>query len=207
MSLMEGGVIEVKNGERKVGPPTVYPSPLDLYSFLNLDNKFLSFNEINSTSSLWIDLDSRVSYVGTGKFLDRDCIVLRFSGSFDHHTYQKADYDVFVDPLTSIPLGWQAFDSKKHLIEQYEALDFKTIVGETNSISFTYPSHSRTTQYQWAGTLTGPNGVIKYYKSIRDEFYDDVQINSLSPNDLKIDRSLANAVLDLDSGVLSRIPK
>jgi hypothetical protein len=93
------------------------------------------------------------------------------------------------------------------MMEQLEALDFKTIADKTNLISFTYPSHCRVTEYQWPGTITGPNGVVKYFKGLRDERYDEVEINGLSPEDVQIDPSLAKAIIDEDSNVVTRLSK
>jgi hypothetical protein len=208
-SVLNGnrGIIYIKNGDLLERRPTNLPSPLDLYSFLNVDGKFLSLNELRPNSSIWNNLTARMTYAGTQKFMDRNCIVMRFSGSFNHPMKQKADYDVYFDAHSLMPMGWRAFDNRKFMIEQLEAMDFKTISGKTNSSSFTYPSHCKITEYQWPGTLTGPNGVIKYYKSVRDEHYDEVEINSLSPEDVQIDRSLASAIIDEDSNVVTRLPK
>ena len=200
-------IIYIKNGERPALMPTNLPSPLDLYSFLNVDARFLSAKELRSDSLIWSNLASRITYAGTQKFLDRDCIVFRFSDSFNHIMDEKADYDVYLDTGSLMPIGWKAFDKHKLMIEQFEALDFKTITDKANSILFSYPSHGRTTEYQWHGTMTTPNGVIRYIKSVRDEPYDKVEINSLSPEDVQIDPSLANVIIDADSNVVTRLPR
>ncbi len=205
--LREGGLIEISNGQHAILMPLVFPSPLDLYAFLKIDGKFLTINGLAPTSSLWHDLTSRIRYVGTEQFLNRDCIALRFSGSFCQIADQKADYDVYFDAHRLTPIGWRAFDRHGFLIEQLEVINFPPSAGEPYSRSSTFPSHSRVTQYQWAGTLSGPHGVIKYYKSVRDEYYYDVQTNRLSPEDLQIDSSLASGILDEDSKVLTRLPK
>ena len=200
-------IIYIKSGERTTLMPTNLPSPLDLYSFLNVDNRFLSVKELRSDSLIWSNLAGRITYAGTQKFLDRDCIVFRFSDSFNHIMDEKSDYDVYFDADSLMPIGWKAFDKHKLMIEQFEALDFKIITDKANSILFSYPSHGRTTEYQWHGTMTTPNGVIKYIKSVRDEPYDKVEINSLSPEDVEIDPSLAKVIIDADSNVVTRLPK
>jgi hypothetical protein len=201
------GFIEIQNGEIPWIAPKVFPSPLDIYSFLEVDGKFMSLNDLNSTSSLWKNLSSRILYIGTQTLMDRNCIVVRFMGSFDQHIKQKADYDVYLDRQTFMPIGWQAFDSQKCLIEQLEVIDFKTTLGKTDNVSFIYPSHYRITQYQWPGIVTGPKGVVKYFKSVRDEYFNDVQINSLSTEDLQIDPEMAKSIVDVNSRVVIPIPK
>jgi hypothetical protein len=205
--LKRDGVLSIKDGPKPGLIPLVYPSPLDPYAFLKVEAKFMGLNDLHSSSSLWSNITSRISYAGIQKFMDRDCVVLRFSGSFDQHVKQRAEYDVYFDPKSLIPIGWRAFDSQKCLIEELDAIDFKTIVGSSNPSSFTYTTHYRIIQYQWPGTLTGPSGPIKYYKSSRDIYFNDVQVNSLSPEDIEIDPSLAKAIVDENSHVVIRVPR
>ena len=204
----KAGIIYTKNGDLPdPRRPTNLPSPLDFYSFLNVNGRYLNMDELRPDSPAWNNLAARMTYAGHQQFMGHDCIMLRFSGTFNYPMKQYADYDVFFDTSTLIPLGWRAYDRQKFMIEQLEALDFKTITGKANPSSFTYPSHCKKTEYQWPGILTGPNGVVKYYKSVRDEHYDEVEINSLSPEDVQIDRSLVKAIIDEDSNVVTRLPR
>ena len=207
MELRADNVIEVKHGESPLRIPLAFPSPLDLYLFLSTDGNFISMDKLRSNPQMWKDLSLRVSCLGTQKFGDQDCFVLRFFGSFSRVLKEKASYDVYLDSHSLIPIGWQAYDQQGILIEQMEGLDFKTIIGSATASPFTYPSHCRVTQYQWPGVITGPEGVVKYYKSVRDEYFNDVQINCLSASDVQIDPSMATAIIDDDSGVAIPIPR
>jgi hypothetical protein len=207
-SVWKGGeIIFTKNGDLPARRPTNLPSPLDIYAFLNVNGKYLSMNELGPDSSVWNDLSERITYGGHQQFIGRDCIMARVSGIFNYAIKQYADYDVFFDPATSIPLGWRSYDSQRFMIEQLEAFDFKTITGKANSSSFTYPSHCKVTEYQWPGTITGPGGVVRFYKSVRDERYDDVIINDLTPAEVQINPSLAKEIIDEDAKVVTQISK
>jgi hypothetical protein len=205
--LRKNGDIEIRNGEIAGLLPSVYHSPLDIYSFLKVEDKFLCLNYLNSNTSLWSNLKSRVSYVRTEKFTGRDCFVLRFLGGFDQRLQEKADYDVYFDSVTLMPLGWRAFDSQKNLIEQLEVLEFKTIIGKSNASPFMYPDHYRFTDYQSPLMQKEPSGIVNHSKGVRDVHLDDVQINSLSPEDIQIDPSVAKAIIDVDAHGAIPIPR
>jgi hypothetical protein len=92
------------------------------------------------------------------------------------------------------------------MIMELSTEGFQTVTGTENGTPFTYPTHCKITHYQWHGTLTGPNGVIPFYKDTLTEAYESVQINSLAPEDVAIDHSLIKAVDDSDAKTVVYLP-
>jgi hypothetical protein len=204
--LSLSGMLWVHNGESEAALPRVFPSPLDVYSFLNFDNTYLSLSRLRPDSPIWKDLANRIDYAGTASFLDHDCIVLRFWGSFNQYMKKKADYDVFFDAKTLVPLGWQAYDNRKDMIEELAAEDLQNLTGRNKRIAFTCPTHCKRTSYQWPGTITGPHGRIEFDKGSFEEAYQDVEVNDLDPADVAIDYTQVKEVFDSDAKTSVRLP-
>lgn len=194
-----GDQMSVRDGEGPLSGPQVMPSPLHLYAFLTTDGAFIGMKDLQSNSPLWAKLKSRMAYAGMERFMDHDAMVVRFWGGYNQHFNQTANYDVYFDAQSLTPLGWKAFDTSRRLIEQLEVVDTKTLSDPSTNVSFACPSHNRITEYQWGGTITGPQGVIKYLKSVRDENLSGLRMNDLTADDVTIDPGLAKWIVDANS--------
>lgn len=202
------GQIRVKDGPpTNLFGPQNFPSPLYPFYFLETENKFIVMRDLSPDSPLWDDISSRMAYVGTDKFANRDCIVIRFFNSFSQSMKEKATYDVYFTLDNLLPIGWKSYDDQNVIIEQLEVLEVQSLVGKTDPAPVPCPSRYRITQYQWPGVITTPNGVVKYYKAAREERFDDMMINSVSDSDIVLDPGIANSIFDEDSKVLIKIPK
>jgi hypothetical protein len=190
----------ISKGESPAGKPKAgWQSPLEIYAFLNRDAQFLSLHRLAPDSSLWKDLAGRIDYAGTATFLDRDCIVLRFWGAFDEAKEKAATYDVYFDTATTTPLGWQAYDEKKYMIDEVALVSLQPFAENGDSGPLPFQPHYKHTQYQWQGTLSEGGKIIPYSRGSSDESFDDVEINTIKPADLLLDVSQAKAMIDGDT--------
>jgi hypothetical protein len=202
------GQIWIKNGEPNLSGPSIYPSPLYPFSFLETNPKIVNIEDLAKDSNLWKTIISRVSYRGVDIFEGHKCVVMRFKNSYNIDIGELATYDVYFDAVTLLPLTWKAYDKTGNIIEELDIVENRNIIGQYGKAIFLCPSHYRITQYQWKNTvIKGPNGVVKFYKAVRDVFFNEVQINSLQPDDVQIDPGLAKSIFDEDSQVLITIPQ
>lgn len=199
--------IVVRDGLPNMAGPRVFASPLMLYSFLSVDDKFLPLELLDANSTLWKNLISRMSFVGLRDFGGKKCLAVRFSKSFDQNVRKAADYVVYFDATTLLPQGWQSYDLEGYMIAELEVLDLKRVPVTDSKTLFCYPTRYKVTQYQWLGTFSVAGKPAKYYKSVREQSFGDVSINDLITDDIPIDFMQGNSIYDENANRVIAFPK
>jgi hypothetical protein len=136
---------------------------------------------------------------------------MRVRGAFSEMKEEKATYDVYFDTATFAPVGWQSYDDQGNMIDELTLVGLKPFAGQQDHdvAPFVFVPHYKVTQYQWLGIIrTGPDGkAIPYYKGSREEVFDDVRVNALGPDDLKLDMSQARSITDTDTKKVTLLKK
>jgi hypothetical protein len=199
--------VEVRNGDWTSArePLPSWRSPLEIYAFLNCDAKYLKMRRLAPDSPIWKDLADRIDYGGKAKFLNRDCIILRFRKAFDETKAKEATYDVYFDTATQTPLRWQAYDNQRYMIEEVALVDLQRFAENGDNGPLPFVPRYKHTNYQWAGTCTNQNGVVPYLKGSREDTFDEVAINTLEPGDVLIDKSEVTGIIDGDTHTVTRV--
>ena len=185
-----------------------YQSPIEIYAFLNYDPLYLTMKKLSPDAAMWNDLATRIDYAGTARFLTRDCVVLRFHGATAESKDGQATYDVSFDKATSTPLRWQSYDLKGDMIEEVALVDTQPFAENPDNGPMPFIPHYKRLQYQWHGNAgKGADGQIIpiYCKGTREEFFDDLALNTLQPEDLQLDESQIKVIVDTDTHKVTRL--
>ncbi len=197
----------VKDGPMELGMLKMLQSPLIMYSFLRYGAEPFTLSTLKAGAPLWNTLSQRISFVGKQQINNKLCFALRVADGFAQDALKPADYDVYFDIVSLLPIAWKAYDKQGYIIEECETIESKNAIDEASHISLNYPVRYMITQYQWVGKISGPDGPVKFYKSVREGTFKDVKVGGINPEDLQLDVTTGDSVYDLTSKTLINIPK
>jgi hypothetical protein len=187
------GQLRIFNGLFGLNSANTFDTPLKPFSFILDDNKFLTMHALMSGPAIWQKLKSRLISTGFGNLMGRDCVIVRFKNSFLKDLNQNADYDVYFDRNSLIPVGWKAYDANGNLLQELEVL------GTQDG----FPSSYQVTTWQ----IVLIDGVQTVCHGTRTVSFGTLAVNTLSPDDVVIDPSLANTIYDTTLNQVIDIPK
>jgi hypothetical protein len=204
--ILPGSQVLLRDGRPELEVLNSFDSPLLLYSFLRTSAEPFTLSSLQPESSEWANLASRMKFLGKKTFDDKEVLAIRFTKGYNKDVKQLADYDVYFDPKTLLPIAWEAYDTEGFLIEQFRMLETGTIESDKKSL-FVYPIRFSITQFQWLAKISGPNGPVRFFKNTRERKLSDVKIESLSPEDLQFDLTQGDSIYDENADFLIAIPK
>lgn len=193
-------VITVKGPSDRALASVLY-SPLIPFQFLKKDGGKLMLSDISSPSKIMQMLEARTQIVGERKVNESPCLIVRVLDGFDKELHEPVDYEVSLSLLQKFyPIEWKAFDKSGALIKHFKVQEFPT------GSAITYPLKASLWQSKWCGTITGPNGPVKYFGMKRELNFDRVTFNPQEV-DLSLDVSIAEKIYDVDADTWISVPK